>query len=184
MALEASPPPEFLASAQNLKTHVEEILSFLATARPTAVNLSAATTRLSKTLHSFNDKTDIRIIAKELISEANLIADEDVGRNKEMSRYGAEWLFHHYQGNIDSGLNVLTVCNTGSLATSASFDTLSLLLPVHQSNAGIWDSVGLDHISPRVRKIEQSILYTNGTLSSGLKVKYRAAVERQSAHIS
>ena len=97
------------------------MLSFLVTARPTAVNLSAATTRLTRALHSFNSETDPRIIAKELIAEGNLIADEDVGRNKEMSKHGAEWLSQQYQGNGDSGFNVLTVCNTGSLATSVCY---------------------------------------------------------------
>lgn len=120
--MDASPPPDFLASSDTLKPHVEEILSFLVTARPTAVNLSAATTRLNRILHSFNRETDARIIAKNLIAEGNLIADEDVGRNKEMSKQGAEWLSQQYQGNNDSGFNVLTVCNTGSLATSVCYN--------------------------------------------------------------
>jgi methylthioribose-1-phosphate isomerase len=112
-----------LASSETFKTHLEEILSFLATARPTAVNLSGATTRLSRTFHSLHDEPDTRIIAKELIAEGKLIADEDVGRNKEMSRHGAEWLLQYHQNseNFDPGLNVLTVCNTGSLATSVSY---------------------------------------------------------------
>lgn len=122
-ALEASPPLDFLASSETLKPHVEGILEFLVTARPTAVNLSAATTRLTRILHSFTEGTDTRIIAMKLIAEGNLIADEDVGRNKEMSKHGAEWLSQHYQnsGSGDSGFNVLTVCNTGSLATSVSY---------------------------------------------------------------
>lgn len=90
--MEASPTPHFLASSELLKPHVEQLLSFLATARPTAVNLSAATTRLSRTLHSFSQETDTRIVAKELIAEGKRIADEDVGRNKEMSKHGADWL--------------------------------------------------------------------------------------------
>lgn len=92
------------------------------TARPTAVNLSAATTRLTQTLHSLKEETDTRVIAKELITEGKQIADEDVGRNKEMSKLGSEWLLRHYQrsGDEEQGLNILTVCNTGSLATSVS----------------------------------------------------------------
>ncbi|KAF8236569.1 Methylthioribose-1-phosphate isomerase [Tricholoma matsutake] len=133
-ALEASPTPHFLASSELLKPHVEQLLSFLATARPTAVNLSAATTRLSRTLHSFSQETDTRIVAKELIAEGKRIADEDVGRNKEMSKHGADWLLQHYKnsGNDDTGLNVLTVCNTGSLATSGYGTALGLITRLHE----------------------------------------------------
>lgn len=31
-------------------------------------------------------------MAGKLIAEAKLIADEDVGRNREMSKHGADWL--------------------------------------------------------------------------------------------
>lgn len=62
-----------------------------------------------------------------MIKEGKLVADEDVGRNKEMSRWGAEWLEREWSEEIrdgvrrgEGGLNVLTVCNTGSLATSVS----------------------------------------------------------------
>lgn len=132
--MEASPTPHFLASSELLKPHVEQLLSFLATARPTAVNLSAATTRLSRTLHSFSQETDTRIVAKELIAEGKRIADEDVGRNKEMSKHGADWLLQHYKnsGNDDTGLNVLTVCNTGSLATSGYGTALGLITRLHE----------------------------------------------------
>ena len=61
----------------------------------------------------------MRSIAKALVAEGHLIADEDVGRNKEMSKWGAEWLLSHVGPEKSAdGLNVMTVCNTGSLATS------------------------------------------------------------------
>jgi methylthioribose-1-phosphate isomerase len=87
------------------------------------VNLSAATTRLARTLHSLSEETDIRSVTKQLIAEGWEIADEDIGRNIEMSKHGAEWLLQHYQGSgsDDFPLNVLTVCNTGSLATSVGY---------------------------------------------------------------
>lgn len=45
---------------------------------------------------------------------------EDVGRNKLMSKWGGEWLVERVknQGGSGTDLNVMTVCNTGSLATS------------------------------------------------------------------
>lgn len=69
------------------------------------------------------------MIAEELIAEGNAVADEDVGRNKEMSKWAGEWLVERMRNlNPDAapqGLNVLTVCNTGSLATSVRHNSFS-----------------------------------------------------------
>lgn len=107
---------------------MQPLLDYLFTARPTAVNLGAATRRLSRVLE--RDELagkDARLIAQELIAEGRLVADEDVGRNKEMAKHGADWLvqFTKSVGERNSELNVLTVCNTGSLATSVCIYYLS-----------------------------------------------------------
>ena len=113
---------EFLSSPESLAAHVSPILDFLFTARPTAVNLGAATRRLSRTLRaSLNEGKDARAIAEDLVEDGRQIAAEDVGRNKAMAKWGGEWLVEEVRrnkGGLGDGLNVLTVCNTGSLATS------------------------------------------------------------------
>lgn len=122
-ALKESPEPAFLQSSSALDEHVTPILDYLFTARPTAVNLGGATRRISRLLKSSVEAgKDARSIAQELIEEGRKVADEDVGRNKEMSRWGGEWLIRQVQerGSAES-LNVLTVCNTGSLATSVCY---------------------------------------------------------------
>lgn len=85
------------------------------------MNLGAATRRLTKTLDASIDAgKDAKAIAQDLIAEGNEIDGEDVGRNKEMAKWGGEWLIDQVKshGGTGEGLNVLTVCNTGSLATS------------------------------------------------------------------
>lgn len=107
------------------------MLDYLYTARPTAVNLGAATRRLSRVLEGgVLAGKDARAIAQELIEEGRRVADEDVGRSKEMAKHGAEWLVEHTKaaGGDASALNVLTVCNTGSLATSVRYQFLPFLL--------------------------------------------------------
>jgi methylthioribose-1-phosphate isomerase len=54
------------------------------------------------------------------VSEGRAVADEDVGRNREMSRWGAEWVLEQVRKREGKTrkVKVLTVCNTGSLATS------------------------------------------------------------------
>ena len=131
-ALRSDPPPDFLSSPESLAAHLTPILDFLFTARPTAVNLGAATRRLSRTLQqssSTRPRKDARAIAEDLVEDGRRIAAEDVGRNKAMARWGGEWLVERVKGEGGSGdgLNVLTVCNTGSLATSVRNVSLSLL---------------------------------------------------------
>jgi methylthioribose-1-phosphate isomerase len=121
-ALRADPPPDFLSSPESLAAHVTPTLDFLFTARPTAVNLGAATRRLLRTLQqsSYGPGKDARAIAEDLVEDGRRIAAEDVGRNKAMAKWGGDWLVQQVKGDGGSGdgLNVLTVCNTGSLATS------------------------------------------------------------------
>jgi methylthioribose-1-phosphate isomerase len=118
----AAAAAEFLSSPESLAAHVSPILDFLFTARPTAVNLGAATRRLSRTLRaSLNEGKDARAIAEDLVEDGRQIAAEDVGRNKAMAKWGGEWLVEEVRrdkGGLGDGLNMLTVCNTGSLATS------------------------------------------------------------------
>ncbi|EJD02759.1 eukaryotic translation initiation factor 2B [Fomitiporia mediterranea MF3/22] len=123
-------PPPYLSSPQALQECVEPKLDFLLTARPTAVNLGAAIRRLRRVLSDgVKSGTDARTIAEALVREARAIADEDLGRNKEMSKHGAEWLVEvrKAKGEDASALNLLTVCNTGSLATSGYGTALGLI---------------------------------------------------------
>jgi methylthioribose-1-phosphate isomerase len=108
-----------LASPNALKLFIIPTLDFLSTARPTAVNLSAAVRRLKRRFDtSASSGKDAREIAKDLIEESKQVYEEDVGRNKAMSKWGAEYLIKLYDPK--DRLSVLTVCNTGSLATSVS----------------------------------------------------------------
>ncbi|KAI0823718.1 eukaryotic translation initiation factor 2B [Trametes gibbosa] len=135
-ALEHIPTPEWLGNAAALKQHVEGVLAYLFTARPTAVNLGTAIRRLTQTLQGgVGAGKEPRAIAQDLISEAKEIEAEDVGRNKQMSRWGGEWLVERVKGLGGSGaeLNVMTVCNTGSLATSGYGTALGLITYLHES---------------------------------------------------
>jgi len=122
-ALKLVPPPPFLESLDALKAHLDPIFTHLFSSRPTAVNLGQAISRLRKILDQGAQAGSTAIhVAQLLVKEGRQIADEDVGRNREMSRHGAEWIIAQVEkrtpGASANGLNVMTVCNTGSLATS------------------------------------------------------------------
>ncbi|KAJ7838697.1 Methylthioribose-1-phosphate isomerase [Mycena leptocephala] len=126
---------DFVASPESVKAHVEPILAHLYTARPTAVNLGAATRRLTATL-------DASIAAGKTGQEicADLIAEGTNQRRgcraeQKMSQWGGDWLVDVVKQNGGSGseLNVLTVCNTGSLATSGYGTALGLITYLHET---------------------------------------------------
>lgn len=78
----------------------EELKAYLDSCRPTAVNLSYATSRMLK---AYKD-------GKNLLDEAIAIHNEDIEMCKKISEYGLS-LLHDGDG-------VLTHCNAGELATS------------------------------------------------------------------
>ena len=77
-----------------------ELKKYLDSARPTAVNLSWATSRMIK---AYED-------GKDLVSEAIAIHNEDIKMCKKISEYGLSLL--------KDGDGILTHCNAGALATS------------------------------------------------------------------
>ncbi|XP_006460812.1 hypothetical protein AGABI2DRAFT_185156 [Agaricus bisporus var. bisporus H97] len=133
----ADPQPQFLTSIALFKSHIEETLAHLYESRPTAVNLGAATRRLMQVLNEgVAADESISDIVQDLMVEGIAIAGEDVGRNKAMAQWGGDWLVDlvtKRDGTPSEGLNVLTVCNTGSLATSGYGTALGLITYLHDT---------------------------------------------------
>lgn len=95
------------------------------------MNLGAAIRRIEGVLNSgIAANQSIEDLARDMIEEGKRINDEDVGRNKSMAAHGGTWVVEQVKKNGGSGegLNVMTVCNTGSLATSVSFLPSSISL--------------------------------------------------------
>jgi methylthioribose-1-phosphate isomerase len=92
----------------------------LAASRPTAVNLFWALDR-------------IRPIHEEgfaaILAEAEAIEQEDLQMNLAIGRNGAEL--------VPQGANVLTICNTGALATAGHGTALGIIRSAHEKGLGI-----------------------------------------------
>ncbi|MCE5193697.1 S-methyl-5-thioribose-1-phosphate isomerase [bacterium] len=87
---------------------VRAAADYLKSARPTAINLAWAVDRcLAEGAPSLG--TDAVATADELTAFADQLARDDEERNLALSKYGAD-LF-------DDGDTILTICNTGALAT-------------------------------------------------------------------
>jgi methylthioribose-1-phosphate isomerase len=84
--------------------------------RPTAVNLFAALARMEKV---FQEHQNAENLAEILLTEAQRIHEEDIAANLRIGEFGAELL--------PRGSRVLTLCNTGALATGGHGTALGVI---------------------------------------------------------
>ncbi|MBX3120425.1 MAG: S-methyl-5-thioribose-1-phosphate isomerase [Fimbriimonadaceae bacterium] len=99
----------------------EEARAGLASSRPTAVNLFWALDRIaSLPNHSFDS----------VLAEAQSIEREDLEMNLKIGRNGAEL--------IPNNARILTICNTGGLATAGHGTALGVIRTAHADGKGIF----------------------------------------------
>ena len=165
--------------------YVLPILDHLESSRPTAVNLGEAMNRIRATIlettgsEGQGEDAAGRVVS-QVMSACGAVHDEDLKRNMEMGRLGAEWLWKkRRQGNqVDAGVNghgekglkVLTVCNTGSLATSVSRHSLRRLKKLEagaKTVLGIWYSYWCHYVVIRAGSSRESVLRPDDSISPG-----------------
>lgn len=89
---------------------LEEVVSYLASARPTAVNLFWALGRMKDRALACRKTCSLEEIRQVLLDEAKAIHDEDRAICQGIGQWGSTLLA--------DGMGVLTHCNAGALATS------------------------------------------------------------------
>jgi methylthioribose-1-phosphate isomerase len=97
---------------------LEEVISYLATSRPTAVNLFWALDRMGKHAEELRAENDVAQVRQKLLEEAKAIHEEDRSMCHSIGEFGASLL-----ENVDG---VLTHCNAGGLATAEYGTALSV----------------------------------------------------------
>ena len=90
-------------------SRLDQVSEYLASSRPTAVNLFWAIDRMRRKATSLRGQTPQEILAR-LLDEAHAICEEDRHMCRAIGRFGAELL--------SDGQGVLTHCNAGGLATA------------------------------------------------------------------
>ncbi|MCM8783661.1 MAG: S-methyl-5-thioribose-1-phosphate isomerase [Candidatus Omnitrophica bacterium] len=99
------------SSAQHhssFKKDFDKVVSYLATSRPTAVNLSWVLERMKNLVEKEKDKP-IKELKKIILKEAEKIMEEEKLACRKLAEWGAKL--------INDGERILTYCNTGMLAT-------------------------------------------------------------------
>ena len=121
---------------------VNEVCDYLATSRPTAVNLFWALNRMRAAAASHAaSKSDTPLIA-HLLAEARAIDSEDREQCAAMGRYGADLL-----ADLPEGAGILTHCNAGALV-SGSGDGTALAVIFELARRGKRPQVWADETRP------------------------------------
>lgn len=103
------------------RTQFGEVCRAFAQTRPTAVNLFGAIERLQAAVARCQTIDEARA---HLLTEAHAIREEDHAADRAMGEYGAALL--------PSNARVLTICNTGALATGGIGTALGIIRVAHQ----------------------------------------------------
>jgi methylthioribose-1-phosphate isomerase len=101
----------------------------LASARPTAVNLQWAVARMRRVAARVLERGPASGVAQQLRAEAQAIWDGDAAMCDAIGRAGA--------GLVPEGATVLTLCNTGALATGGIGTAFGVMLTAHRQGKGI-----------------------------------------------
>ncbi|PMQ00916.1 MAG: S-methyl-5-thioribose-1-phosphate isomerase [Dictyoglomus sp. NZ13-RE01] len=105
----------------NLPDYIQNVISEFALSRPTAVNLFVVLKRQGEIVLKNRNKssTDLKLL---LLEEAKKIEEEERERSQAIANYGADL--------VPPKANILTHCNTGSLATIGLGTALGIIKEV------------------------------------------------------
>jgi len=119
---------KYMPGPMELYNFIREKMDFLRTSRPTAVNLFNALDELTLVINnSLSSKEDI---IKAVIKHAEIMLKRDVTDNESIGSHGADALLSHKPG----GIHLVTICNTGSLATAGYGTALGVARSLHKRN--------------------------------------------------
>lgn len=124
-------------SIEEFKAKLLEKCDYLASSRPTAVNLMWAVEKQKQLINESH--SDINTLIDDLTKQAIRMENEDIEINKAIGRYGAEV--------VPKGATILTHCNAGALATVGYGTALGVVRSAYANDNTI--QVFADETRPR-----------------------------------
>ena len=107
---------------------LDEASKYLASSRPTAVNLFWALDRVCQNAKEFaiaKPQATTQELHEAVLAEANAIYQEDVDMCRRIGQNGEKF--------IEEGAGILTHCNAGALATAGQGTALSVMFEAHKN---------------------------------------------------
>ncbi len=121
--------PHATASQEKFFDRLDEVVKYLASSRPTAVNLFWALERMRQFALKRRGRRSPAALLADLLGEARVIHEEDRQMCRAIGRHGAALLA--------DGQGVLTHCNAGGLATSDYGTALAVIFAAVESGKRI-----------------------------------------------
>ncbi|MEQ8787794.1 MAG: S-methyl-5-thioribose-1-phosphate isomerase [Pirellulaceae bacterium] len=112
-----------------LLARLKEVADYLATSRPTAVNLFWALERMTRKAETLRGSSSPDELRAALLEEARAIHEEDRAMCHAIGKYGAQLL--------SDGQGVLTHCNAGGLATAEYGTALSVFFTAQDEGKNV-----------------------------------------------
>ena len=112
---------------ESAKQKLAETCDYLATSRPTAMNLFWALERMQQTAAQ-TQIGSTRQLKERLLQEARAVRTEDAAMSRAIGEHGAHL--------IEAGAGVLTHCNAGGLATAEYGTALAMMYRAHEKGKG------------------------------------------------
>ncbi|OVF09304.1 putative methylthioribose-1-phosphate isomerase [Clavispora lusitaniae] len=145
----------YLKSGETSKTIADLLnsIDYLVTSRPTAVNLANACNEIKALLISHFEKSDVvtEKVWKLLFDYSVSLHEDDLRNNFKIGENGLRFISETLKAqNFKGPFSIVTVCNTGSLATSGHGTALGVIRTVHAqlsksvSNEEFW----FEHVYP------------------------------------
>jgi methylthioribose-1-phosphate isomerase len=113
---------------------LKQSLAYLRTSRPTAVNLFTAANEMDALIDSLAKvaTTTAASLIAAVVEAAEFMWQLDVNTNKAMGAHGGNHILNLYPNK--PRIKVLTICNTGSLATAGYGTALGVVRYLHENN--------------------------------------------------
>lgn len=129
VALDVREYAEKAETKEDLVNFVLEKFQKIVKSRPTAVNLSKAADDLSKLVLKANCESPVKM-AELLLQAATDMLAEDLSINERIGSHGSEWI----KNCVAAKTSVVTICNTGSLATAGYGTALGIIRSLSEKN--------------------------------------------------
>jgi methylthioribose-1-phosphate isomerase len=124
---------ESFTDKESLFKFIEQKCDFLCSARPTAVNIKRECQLLlnKSKVFTLDPSCSVEEMTSKVSGLVGKILEEDIRVNKSIGEHGAQYLLDLLG---DKPLNILTHCNTGSLATAGYGTALGVMRSLQSKN--------------------------------------------------
>ncbi|KAA0202192.1 hypothetical protein HAZT_HAZT007830 [Hyalella azteca] len=132
IAAELAKESSIFNDCTSLHTFVCDSLAHLITARPTAVNMKAEALRLTEYSCSLlTTSQSVTEMMNSILAWCENLLKMDLATNKTLGDWGMQKILQLSKKDGEDGFSLITICNTGSLATAGYGTALGVVRSLH-----------------------------------------------------